>query len=87
MHEVRTSELESSAAPTRPDVHYLNATHGPMSWFFTKDRVVGYVEIEATQDASVESFSGRVARGYAAARRREGSRGTPQGARAGPRRA
>jgi cytochrome c oxidase subunit 1 len=37
MHEVRTTELDSSAAPTTPAVHYLNATHGAMSWFFTKD--------------------------------------------------
>ncbi len=37
MHEVRTNELDSSAAPTTPAVHYLNATHGAASWFFTKD--------------------------------------------------
>ncbi|MCC6164500.1 MAG: cytochrome c oxidase subunit I [Acidobacteria bacterium] len=37
MHDVRNPETDSSAPPAIPDVHYLNATHGPMSWFFTKD--------------------------------------------------
>jgi cytochrome c oxidase subunit 1 len=39
MHDVRTPDPASSAgqAPAMPEVHYLNATHGPMSWFFTKD--------------------------------------------------
>ena len=36
MHDVRTPEHDSPA-PTRPEVHYLNATHGALSWFFTKD--------------------------------------------------
>ena len=39
MHDVRTPEHDSPVgqAPTRPDTHYLNATHGAASWFFTKD--------------------------------------------------
>ena len=37
MHEVRSNELDPSAAPTTPAVHYQNATHGAASWFFTKD--------------------------------------------------
>ncbi|BCS31142.1 cytochrome c oxidase subunit 1 [Luteitalea sp. TBR-22] len=38
MHDVRTEPAPSaSQAPTTPEVHYINATHGAMSWFFTKD--------------------------------------------------
>ena len=39
MHDVRTAGPDSSVGqvPTMPETHYLNATHGPMSWFFTKD--------------------------------------------------
>jgi cytochrome c oxidase subunit 1 len=38
MHDVRTTEHDSvGQVPTLPDTHYLNATHGPASWFFTRD--------------------------------------------------
>ncbi len=39
MHDVRSPELEPAVGPTpvMPSRHYLNETHGAMSWFFTRD--------------------------------------------------
>ena len=38
MHDVRTDHDPSlGQAPVLPKTHYLNATHGAASWFFTKD--------------------------------------------------
>ncbi len=38
MHDVRTSYgTPTGDPPVMPATHYLNATHGPASWFLTKD--------------------------------------------------
>ncbi len=59
-----SARYELGSATYGPKFLPTTGWEGHEAWFFTKDRMVGYVEIEATADATVESISGRVALGF-----------------------
>jgi hypothetical protein len=59
-----SARYELGSATYGPKFLPTTGWEGHEAWFFTKNRMVGYVEIEATADATVESISGRIALGF-----------------------
>lgn len=63
-HGGLSARYELGSADYGPRFLPMTGWEGREAWLFSKDRIIGFVELEATTDASADEVSGRVALGY-----------------------